>query len=596
MTPVAEIPTLSEGMLEFAIRRADKLLPSQSSLGPPTVTSTSFGGDTPLVCVMTDQISAKAIRIGVAVFVLSAVVLILLRSKDCFAVDGGFRCLDVYRRQNLFFHGNHHLLYPVNVLVWTRLLSALGFQPGGPLEFFSTVEVMNCLAGAGCLAILSWLTFLITFSARLAFGTAAGFGLTGAFIAHATNANEPMLAIFWSFLGIVFAVVSVKRKSVWPILLSGFLFSLAMATYRSAVLFAPAALVLIIQDRLVESGRKYVDRDLLGRIGSFTAAWFIGCVSIYAWAYSHMGDRQLAEMVRHFFVQEGARAYLGFGIGRLLNVPLGLVRNVFPIVPDFSGIRNLFADQKVSAVLLFSVAAVVTAIIVLCCRQVLKNWNQLHLNQRIGFLASSVGLVFTMIPVLIWNPYYDKLWIQPFSCLSLITAIALTIMARQGGYTLVLSKAVPPLVLIGVLLNLGRVIPSHTREPYEFKEAERMAALVGKQDFVVGGWDTVSTMYGALLAIDGNFLSLPSEAMLSGSNLWRPLRESISRTTAAGGKVYFLGLLDMPEPAWNSFLGTRCGVSYSEIDDYRAVAHLRARFRSRSGDVLLWQLGSDRER
>src|SRR5438067_13029458 len=95
-----------------------------------------FGGDIPSVCAMTDQISAKAIRIGVAVFVSSAIVLILLRSKDCFAVDGGFRCLDVYRRQNLFFHGNHHLLYPLNVLVWTRLLSALGFQPGGALEFF----------------------------------------------------------------------------------------------------------------------------------------------------------------------------------------------------------------------------------------------------------------------------------------------------------------------------------------------------------------------------------------------------------------------------------------------------------------------------
>ena len=82
-------------------------------------------------------------------FLVFALVFSILRSRDIFAVDGAFRCLEVFRRGGIFFHDNNHMLYPVNVLLWTRLMSALGLTSNGPLQFFSNVELMNCTAAAG---------------------------------------------------------------------------------------------------------------------------------------------------------------------------------------------------------------------------------------------------------------------------------------------------------------------------------------------------------------------------------------------------------------------------------------------------------------
>src|SRR5207302_303088 len=56
---------------------------------------------------------------------------------------------------------------------------------------------------------------------------------------------EPMVAVFWSFLAVCLAALSFKTERKWPIIASGFLFVLAMATYRSTIFLAPAAIVII---------------------------------------------------------------------------------------------------------------------------------------------------------------------------------------------------------------------------------------------------------------------------------------------------------------------------------------------------------------
>src|SRR5258707_9349689 len=65
--------------------------------------------------------------VAAVVFLASGLIFSLLRSKDIFAVDGAFRCLEVFQRPSIFFHDNNHMLYPVNVFVWTRLAGVLGF-------------------------------------------------------------------------------------------------------------------------------------------------------------------------------------------------------------------------------------------------------------------------------------------------------------------------------------------------------------------------------------------------------------------------------------------------------------------------------------
>src|SRR5580700_9301202 len=77
-----------------------------------------------------------------------------LRSPDFMAVDGGVRCFGVYHRQEIFFHGNNHMLYPVNVREWDQLVRSIVGPCQDPLEFARRTQLMNGLATATSVAVL----------------------------------------------------------------------------------------------------------------------------------------------------------------------------------------------------------------------------------------------------------------------------------------------------------------------------------------------------------------------------------------------------------------------------------------------------------
>src|ERR1700690_4038463 len=168
-----------------------------------------------------------------------------LRTKNILAVDGGIRCFEVYRRQPFYFDVNNHLLHPANVFAWTRLADMLGYRTSDPLQFYSLVQLMNCFAGAACLAILFGLMYSVVPSWRLALGGTIGYGFAKAFLEQATNANEAPMGLFWSFLALLLAASCFRVRSNWPVLVSASLFALAMANYQTMILLFPSAIVLI---------------------------------------------------------------------------------------------------------------------------------------------------------------------------------------------------------------------------------------------------------------------------------------------------------------------------------------------------------------
>src|SRR5258708_11058411 len=188
----------------------------------------------------------KQIHRTIIAFVVSALAGLALRSHDLFVVDGAVRCLTVFKSPTIHFHPNNHLLYLVDVFNWTRLVGALGFKLSDPLSFVLAVDTMNGLAAAGCVAILFWIILRVTGSWTLTASVCVAYGLTTAFLQQATNANEPIVGAFWSFLAIMFAIVSLGNQRIWPLLVSGLLFALAMATYRSMVFVMPTAAILLI--------------------------------------------------------------------------------------------------------------------------------------------------------------------------------------------------------------------------------------------------------------------------------------------------------------------------------------------------------------
>jgi hypothetical protein len=396
-----------------------------------------------------------------------------------------------------------------------------------------------------------------------------------------------MLGVFWSFLALLFAVLSFKRKSLWPICVSGLLFALAMATYQSTILLAFVAVILVFFDGSSNLENVHLSAHQLIRVGVFISSGVIASVAIFAWAYHQMGISRPAAMVRHFLWHEEARVYLTMSIGKLLNVPIGLLRNVFPLAPSYNGIRGLLAGRDFASWTFLALVCIFCAFLLFCAVRVSKQWAHLQPHTRIGLLSATAGLVFTMVPVVLYDPAYDKLWIQPLACLAVFLVVALHVIAQKSQASFIFSRSVSILLLVGMASNLGWVVRAHAREPYEIDQAQRLSTVIHKQDLLVGDWDHISVLYGSLWATDGHFFSFPTEAQRDGIVAASHLRDLVSETSHKGGQIYFLGILDVPKTTWDSFLGSRCGVPYSALDVYRDHSSIRTTFETRFGEIPL---------
>lgn len=540
-----------------------------------------------------DEVATRLSRgriplISTLVFSASAFLFIVLRSNDILAVDGAPRALEVFRRQAIFFHGNNHLLYPVNVLAWSRLLSLLGLRAANPEDFYAITEMMNAMAAAGCLVILFYLTFVASSSLKVSLGVASSYGLSRAFLLHATNAAEPMVGVFWTLLAMCFAGVSLKRKSRWSIALSALCFSLAMASYQSTIFLAPAAALLIWQGRSVRGEGRSICLASLLELAEFVAVGIAGSYALFGWAYWREGPRSAVELMKSFITQNGARVYLGFNVTRLWNLPVGFVRNVFPVLPDFVGIRGVLTRPRLSLICFLIAFVSVCAFLILAATRLIKSRSSLIPSVRTGVLAAIAGLACTLIPLLIWDPQYDKLWLQPLACLAFLTGVSYRQTVREPRSSL--ASVFAGLLFCGLLLNFTWLVRSHQTKTTEFSEARRLASLIGPQDLLVGDWDGVSNVYRYGWSSDGRFISFPTEAVAHGFDSVAQLRTSVREAQKRGGQVYFLSLLDVPSSMWNSFLGARCGVPYSEMDSYRKRSRIRATFHGRSAELFLRQL------
>jgi hypothetical protein len=520
---------------------------------------------------------------------------LLLRSDDAFGTDGPFRALEVYRRGSLFFHTGNHVLYPANVFVWTHLASKIGFPVHDPPSFLLTVALMNCLAGAASLALFFTITALACESWRIATITTVIFGLSKAFLTHATNASEPMVGLFWSFAATTVAILSIRKNSTWLVILTGFLFALALTTYQSTVLFGPAALYWIWSSRKKRAGEPTQRSSSVILAMFFGLGAVIGSALIYGTAaysyWRHQPTRTTATQVAaHVLEPVDTHAFFGIGLGKLAQLPVGLVSNLFPVLSNFTGLRNLVHGPVAPLLRIVGLSVGVGTLLMYCTWQCLRQWKTLSVFQRRVFIAGTLGFTFTMVPVVTFSQLYDKLWIQPLACLLFLLAVSVHLAIQTGTHMRNVAAGLSVLAISGVLLNL-RDVPLRGSTHPEMSEAQRLAKMIQGNDLVVGDWDGVSVAYGYAFAPDGTqFFSFTSNAASFGTKATSNLRDEILKTQQKGGRVFFLSILDVPRETWESFLGSRCGVPFSELEDYRQHSVVRAEFHTRFRDVPLREL------
>jgi len=505
---------------------------------------------------------------GIAVFLFFATVFLLLRTRQYLAVDGAVRALGVYHRQALFFDESNHLLYPVNMFLWSHALTLLGFEAHTPFEFMALSQALNALAAAGCLAVMYNLVWIATSSTALSLAVTSAYGFSRAIVLHGTNSAEPVMGLFYSALGVLIVVESLRRDRIWFLALAGACFALALACYQSMVLIAPLALLFCFGwppgNATVPSWNTRWMRFTCISAGGFTAV-----CAIYGWAYWTSGERSIAHMISNFFKLEGRDIYGYFSFGKVVNSPFGLISGLLPALPpDYAGVRSLLREPHnilwITSILIAFVW--LGRICWLLVSPVSSKWRSIDPLERHLILALGTALLILMSPLVYWAPLYEKLWLQPLGVMIVLFAVLYRIGSahpRHGAMVILITCFIG----LEAVLNLLWAIPAHRNPPKGLKESLVVADVVKPRDFVVLNFDQISTLYLAFWGSAQNSLLLPAlNPELASSRLTR----AINQTRKTGGHVYFLSVLDMSEQTWTAFLGDRMGIPYHSFDPYRS--------------------------
>jgi hypothetical protein len=509
----------------------------------------------------------------VMLFVSFLIIYVVFHSPDLMAVDGPFRSCEVFHRQKIFFHGNNHLLYPVNVLTWDRVIGSVLGACEDPLEFARRTQLMNGLAAAASVAVIFILIRGAPASTKIATWTACAFGFSRAFLLHATNAAEPPVGLLLSLLAVAAAATAAKVGRAWPAVLAGVLLAAAMATYQTMILIGPAVL-LLCAIRLNDSTTKgvSVSHGPAMRIAGFLAGSAAGVVGIYGWAYSRQGITGSGAQLRRFLTIDGGSAvYGGLSASKAINTPVGLIGNLFFAVPhDYAGIRWLLRNHATDgwpAWLSVLMLITVTGAVALGCL-VGRQWHNLGRTQRHLLIVAAVGLLCTLVGPIYWVATYEKLWLQPIGAVVLLVGLSLAILPPSRSQRTAAAMCMT-LILVEFLSNSCWVIPNlGSKTPY-LDEARRVNGVLREDDLVVYGWDGISVVYSSLYGFGRPQICLPSAAHERGLGVIDDLRQRIGHADSQGHRVFFLGVLDVSEAAWQPFLGARLGVPFHAMDEFR---------------------------
>ena len=535
--------------------------------------------------------------VAASIFLVASVAYVTLRSYNFLAVDGALRALTVFQHQGPRLSSNEHMLFPIDILFWTRFLSFVGVSASNPVEFIRLAETMNALAAAACLSILYIFCEAVSQSRSLSILIVSCYGLSRAFLAHATNSAEPMLGLFWSLAATLLVVISLSRGRSWLAFVGGFLLLAAMATYQSMVLIGPALLILIWY-----WPRRHTERDRLAGGSVASILFLMGCVaglSIYGAAYYLSGTRTLDQMGRRFIHVAGAQTYAAFSPLKIAALPLGLTYALLPCLPiGGHGFRCLSQPMyrswiPVALLCLITVsgAAILTAVLLWKSRSVL---SQMECLTAICCLAAA-GLDLAALAC--WLPTYDKLWLQPLACLALISAI---VARHLRGAAPVSATAKNAFSTFGMLFLCSLAASNYLRAvdqsvppvPY-LQQAESVARIVKRRDLLVIDWNSVGILYQYVWEARQNTFNVPTDATLYGTLVASRLAAEIAQTRRSGSRVYFLGVLDESWEEWLADNGPMRAMPYDVLVHYRERSKTVASFRSDRGAITLRLLRDD---
>jgi hypothetical protein len=505
-----------------------------------------------------------------------AVLFLLLRSRQYMAVDGALRCLGVFHTPSQHLHGNNHLLFPFWIWVWTRAVALAGWKAADWLAFIHQSQALNGIAAAAAIGLLCSILRSVA-GTRFALLGALQFGLATAVVLHATNSAEPVVGLLFAIAALWAVFAALRAESKAALLLVGLLMALALASYQSMGLVAPCVALACVCWPSGSGDFRW--RSVVTRLVLVGAGGLLSVGIIYGWAYATLGI-PASKMVGRFLTMDGApEVYGGFSISHLLNIPFGLIRNLYSGVPqNYRGIRSLLTGTQrwfwvpvagVSMILLAIPGWLIATGIVSSVRRS----NTPKLLAWCGILLCVISIGF---PLFFWGPTYDKLWLLPLAIGILAAAFAF----RFGFWTATRRRrfliGLATLAGLEAAVNLPRAVEDHVRETAHLNEARDLASLVTTQDSVVVDFDDVSMLWLGIWGEGVDKLALPA---VKRNQAMEWLASANGNTAMRHGKLLFVGVLDQDRTTWDNFLGRATGIGFDEFDCYRRESVIVRRYR-----------------
>lgn len=505
-------------------------------------------------------------------------------SNQYAAVDGNLRCLSCMGAAGLQLHGNNHMLYPVNVVLWSRLVSALFFiKPQDPFAFIRMVEYMNSFFAAIAISVFFLVLKKATSSLKISILGACALAGSNSFMVNAVNSSEPMAGFTTSAISVIFTCAWLTSNRIFLGFAGALLLSLSAAIYQSMFLIAPSLAVLVYLYS-IENGKNIAVKKV------FQYIFFISISYLAIYLLSHWliaQDRSIADIIKKMCAFNTFEIWGRISLAKFIAAPFAVINGVIYLDNMRDGIRAFFSEQPLNYTVLTAVMLYAAAILffILLAYILFKVFKKAERKKRIYLTVSIVGFIFTISAPIYWSLTYTKLLMQPTAFLIVITALAVSEAHRlplKQVATIFRSFLLITLTLM-FFWNTKNVLLKMHLQPANLKDAKELTELLGEESLIVLDWDSeMASLYSEFYKKPGQHIFCISQEMIrlkrNKALFSKELKTKIASFKNSGRRVWFLGVLEKSRSAWSYFLEERLGIAYELFDEYRKSSRLVRRF------------------
>ena len=522
----------------------------------------------------------KKFFIPIIIFFAALTLYSIFPSNQYTAVDGSLRCLLYMDSGKWELHGNNHMLYPVNVILWSRIISSLfNIRPQDPFSFIRMIELMNSFFASLAVAVFFLILKRVTSNLKVSILGACALAFSNAFIVNAVNSNEPMAGFTISIISVVFTYLWLDSNKIFLGFVGALLLSLSKGIYQSMFFIAPPMILLVILFS-IKKGKAIAARNALAYI-FFISVSYLAIYFLSHWIIN--GERSFQGILKKLFYLQDFEIYIRISIAKFLAAPFGMVYGIIHLDNMKNGIRAFFSEQPLNITILTAIMLyiLIVGLFIGLLYIVFKIFKKIDEKKKIYLIVSTAGLFCTLLAPIYYSLTYTKLLMQPTAALIVIIALVASEVDKLSNRYISFSFKSSLLVflILTVFWNFSNVLLKMHFQPSNLKDAKELSERVGYESLVISDWDSnITNLYVEFYRKPQQRLFCISDEMITlkrdKAKFIQRLKDEMASFKARGKKVYFLGVLEKSRSKWRYFLEERLNIDYGLFDEYRRSARL----------------------